>query len=241
MKFQKISYEEKGHIGYIIINDPPANMMTADFFRELILLVRCYVIGSPKQGIIISGRGRHFSSGADVEQLKEIVGTQSLGNSDGSVTAYPVWYLENRNTFNYFYNLDIPVISAINGLCIGSGFELALCSHIRICGQNGILGLPESTFGFLPGVTGTLRYTELMGLGRGMELVLSGATFSAEEGLSLGLVHGVVDKKETLTYCQGLMDAILQSGEKYEKKNTGQYLEAFNKVYYQNRNQAKGL
>lgn len=231
IELNKLTFEEKDDIGYIIINDPPANKMTALFLEEFTYMVRRYIAKSRVKGIIIAGKGRHYSSGADVEQLKEIVSIQSMVDSNNNLVAYPVWYLINRTTFDFFNSLSIPVISAIKGLCIGSGFELALCSHIRICGTGSILGLPESTFGFLPGVTGTLRCVELIGLGKALELVLSGETFSAEEAMEMGLIDGVVNKKETLSYCEDLMKFILQSKSAYSKENISEYIKAFNKNY----------
>ncbi|MBC2581425.1 enoyl-CoA hydratase/isomerase family protein [Clostridium sp. DJ247] len=234
IELNKVSFEEKDDIGYIVINDPPANKMTSLFLKEFIFIVRQYVAQSRVKGIIITGSGRHYSSGADVEQLKEIVATQCMLDSDDNLIAYPMWYQENRATFNFFNALNIPVISAIKGLCIGSGFELALCSHIRICGTGSTLGLPESTFGFLPGVTGTLRYLELIGLGKALELVLSGETFSPEAAMEMGLIDGVVNKKETLTYCEELMRYILQMETPYSKENISEYIESFNKKYKNN-------
>jgi enoyl-CoA hydratase len=231
IELNTIYYEKKDNIGYVVINDPPANKMTALFLSEFIILVREYIVQSRVKGIIISGNGRHYSSGADVEQLKEIFGTQSKLDGNGKLVAYPSWYQENRNTFNYFYNANIPVISAINGLCVGSGTELALSSHLRICGSGSILGLPESSFGFLPGVNGTLRYTELLGLGKALELVLAGETFSAQDAKELGLVDAVVNKRDTMNYCEELMKFIVRSKKQYSKHNAKEYLEGFNKEY----------
>lgn len=228
---KKVSFEEKNNIGYVVINDAPANKMTAKFLEEFIIMVREYIAKSKVQGIIISGKGRHYSSGADVEELKEIVATECMLDCDDNLVAYPIWYLINRTTFDFFNTLDIPVISAIKGLCIGSGFELAMCSHIRICGNGSILGLPESTFGFLPGVTGTLRCLELVGLGKALELVLSGETFTASDAMEMGLIHGVVNKKETLSYAENLMKFILQSENPYSKDRVNEYVENFNKKY----------
>jgi enoyl-CoA hydratase len=228
---EKVCYEEKDGIGYIIINDPPANKMTDVFLKEFIYVVRQYINGARVKGIIITGNGRHYSSGAEVEQLKKIVAEQSIVDDSGNLISYPVWYLENRNTFNYFEQLGIPVISAINGLCIGSGFELALCSHIRICGSGSILGLPESTFGFLPGVTGTLRYVEIMGIGKALEYIITGETFSSDLALELGLIDGIVNKKETLQYCEGLIKFIANKKEGYSKSDKDKHIKEFNSFY----------
>jgi enoyl-CoA hydratase/carnithine racemase len=200
VNLNKIYYEEKDNIGYIVINDPPSNKMTRLFLEELVQLFRETIVNSKVYGIIITGKGRHYSSGADVDELKDMIRC-NLEIKENEIIDYPKCYLEIRDSFNYLNNLSIPVISSINGFCIGSGFELALCSHVRIVGKGSILGLPESTFGILPGVTGTLRYTELLGIGKAMELVLSGENLSSEEAYELGLIDQIVSKKENLKYC----------------------------------------
>jgi enoyl-CoA hydratase len=230
IELDTVYYEIKNDIGYVVINDPPANKMTALFLSEFIGLVRDHIVQSKVKGIIISGSGRHYSSGADVDQLMEIFGTQSKLDGNGKLVAYPAWYQENRNTFNYFYHADIPVISAINGLCVGSGTELALSSHLRICGRGSILGLPESSFGFLPGVNGTLRYTELLGWGKALELVMAGETFSADEAKELGLVDVIVNKKDTMDYCEALIKFIIQHKKEYARNHALEYLEEFQKT-----------
>lgn len=228
VELNTICFEEIDDIGYVIINDPPANKMTSEFLEEFTLLVREYVALSNVKGIIIHGQGRHYSSGADVNLLKEIVGERCKFDGGNNLVGYPIWYLTNRTTFDYFYQLDIPVISGIKGLCFGSGFELALSSHIRICGTGSLISLPESTFGFMPGIAGTLRAVELIGLGKGIEMVLGGGTYTAEEALDLGLVDGVVHKKETLSYCKALMKYILNDEKAYARERAYEYVENFN-------------
>jgi len=230
IELSKVSFEEKDNIGYILINDPPANKMTGVFLKEFIDIVRNYVAKSKVKGIIISGNGRHYSSGADVEELKEIIAVNSKMDNNNLIS-FPTWYQENRATFNFFESLDIPVISAIKGICIGSGMELALCSHIRICANGSTLGLPESTFGFIPGLTGTFRYLELMGLGKAIELILSGETLSAEEARESGLVDCIVNKKEILNYCEELMKYIVHNEVEYSKERIEEYIENFNEIY----------
>ncbi len=234
IELTKVYYEEKDNIGYIVINEPPANKMTSLFLKEFTYLVHEHITQSKVKGIIITGKGRHFCSGADVDQLQEMVATNCIMSSEGDLTAYPVWYVDNRMAFDYFSQLNIPVISAINGFCIGSGFELALCSHIRICGNGAFVGLPESTFGIMPGVTGTLRYLELIGLGKSLELILNGDTFYAEEALKIGVIDGIVNKKETLTYCEKLIRFILEDDKPYSKVNVTEYIKRFNEIYYKN-------
>lgn len=230
VEMNTICFEVSDDIGYVLINDPPANKMTIEFLEEFMILVRDYIALAKIKGIIIYGKGRHYSSGADVNQLKEIVGKGCKFDHHQQLASYPIWYAANRTTFDYFYALDIPVISGIRGLCFGSGFELALASHIRICGKGSLMALPESTFGFLPGIAGTLRAVELMGIGQAIDMILSGRTYTADEALELGLIDAVVHKKETLNFCQELMAYILNDEKKYRKSQAHTYVERFNKI-----------
>lgn len=230
IKMSKVSYEEKNGLGYILIDDPPANKTSIEFLDEFGVIVREYVTQSNVKGIIITGNGRHFSSGADVDKLKEIYSNQTIIDNNGNVVSYPSRYLRDRSSLHYFTNLNKPVISAINGMCIGSGFEIATSSHIRICGKGSIVGLPESTFGFFPGLSGTLRYTECIGLGKALELVLSGETLFAQQAFEIGLVHGIVEKKDLLKYCEDLINYILERPSIYSKKYIQNYIDEFNQL-----------
>lgn len=227
IEFSKVFFEERDEVGYVVLNDPPANRMTEVFWEEIYRLVTEHIAGSKVKGIIIYGNGRHYSSGVEVDRLKSEIARQVKVEELGQFITVPQGYRKDRLAFGFFGTLEIPVISAINGLCIGSGLELALWSHIRICGHGSTLGLPESTFGMIPGLGGTLRSLELCGLGRALEMVLSGQTYTAEEALHLGLVDGVTGKKETLAYCEGLLQFILRNECRYQKKNIPQYLSAF--------------
>lgn len=229
IKYNKIIYEIKEHIGYLILNDPPANKTTGELLGELIQFVRSHLVNSSLKGLIITGSGRHYSSGADVEELKKII-TDNSRMEENQLMSYPACYLENRTAYQFLESLDIPVISAVRGVCIGSGMELALCSHIRICAKGGTLGLPESTFGLLPGLTGTLRCLELMGLGTALELILSGRTLTSEEALGIGLADVIVSKKGLMSYCEGLMQYII-SGGTYKKEQVKEYIRDYNRGY----------
>lgn len=226
IELEKISYEEKDAIGYIVINDPPANKMTPRFFLDMVEIVEKYIDVSKLKGIIIYGEGRHFSSGADVDKLIKVIGETTVVDESGNVKVYAKWYIRFIDTFDKLYKLDIPVISVINGCCVGSGFELALSSHIRICGKGATMGLPESTFGLLPGVLGSIRLTQLVGMSKAMELIFSGQLLNAEEAKACGIVEIIVGKRETLDYAERLMRYIISSGEKYDKACVKQYIKA---------------
>jgi enoyl-CoA hydratase/carnithine racemase len=85
-----------------------------------------------------------------------------------------------------------PVIAAINGVCMGGGFELALACDLRIAGnQVPLIGLPETRIGIFPGGGGTQRLPRMIGEARALEFILRGQTVDAEGALALGLVNTV--------------------------------------------------
>jgi enoyl-CoA hydratase len=87
-----------------------------------------------------------------------------------------------------------PVIAAINGLCMGGGFELSLACDMRIAGRTvEAIGLPETRVGIFPGGGGTQRLPRVIGEAKALEFILRGRTVGGEEAAALGLVHEAVD------------------------------------------------
>jgi enoyl-CoA hydratase/carnithine racemase len=174
----------ENNIGRLTINQPPANSMTMAFFREFRLLMN-HIQSIPRlKAIIITGNGRHYSSGADISELLEQVDHQTM--------------LENYRAFLSLEQSAIPVISAIRGVCLGSAMELALCSHFRICVPDSVLGLPESTYNLIPGIGGAHRIAKLTGKAQAISLVLGGNTFSGADALQMGIVDAIVSKDKLM-------------------------------------------
>ncbi|MEI7895971.1 MAG: enoyl-CoA hydratase/isomerase family protein [bacterium] len=171
-------------IGRITLCQPPSNTMTMGFFEEMQLLVQTISKTDGLKAIIISGSGRHYSSGANISELLVNLDDQKM--------------LDNYRAFVMLEQLKTPVISAIRGVCLGSAFELALFSHFRFCADDAVLGLPESTFNLMPGLGGIQRVAALAGKAKAVEIILRGITFSAADALEMGLVDAVVPKGEVL-------------------------------------------
>jgi enoyl-CoA hydratase/carnithine racemase len=167
-------------IGRLTLNQPPSNTMTMEFFRDLRSLMHQISTLRNLKAIVISGNGRHYSSGADISELLKHAGDRNM--------------IGNYQAFHTLDQLEIPVISAIRGVCLGSAFELALFSHFRICAEDAVLGLPESSYNLMPGLGGIQRLAAIAGKARAMELILRGCTFSAAEALEMMLVDAVVPK-----------------------------------------------
>jgi len=171
-------------------------------------------------GIIVRGTGRHFSSGADLDDLISPVRRED-SNRDGGESAL---FLENLRSFIFFEELRIPVIAAISGVCLGSGLELALFCHGRICGSGSVLGLPETGFGLMPGCGGIQKINAIAGRSRALELILSGASFTAEEALKWNIIDAIVPKKAVVAAAVKLIKSI---GDDYNRHGIKSYISRF--------------
>jgi enoyl-CoA hydratase len=86
--------------------------------------------------------------------------------------------------------IDKPVIAAINGLCMGGGFELSLACDLRIAGSTvAAIGLPETRLGIFPGGGGTQRLPRIIGEARALEMILRGLTVTGAVAHEMGIVH----------------------------------------------------
>jgi enoyl-CoA hydratase/carnithine racemase len=192
-----VRFEIKDQIGYLVLNAPPENRMTTQFFTKLherINEIEC--IDSIK-GLIICSEGRHFSSGADLKDLAKVVSgkkAENLCTMDYQKSTLD----ENVKIFSSLSNLKIPVIAAIHGVCIGSALELVLCADIRICEHRTTLGFPEVQFNLMPGCGGTVRLPLLTGVGTALNLMLTGDLIGADDAFTYGVVDIVVERKKAV-------------------------------------------
>jgi enoyl-CoA hydratase/carnithine racemase len=193
-EFNTVIYDEVDNVGHIVINIPPANKMTPDFLIEITEVIEEYALKRPIIGIIIYGNGRSFSSGADVEKLQNFI-TSSCSEENKEI---PDWYIKIKYAFWHLHTANIPVVSAVKGVCIGSGFELALSSNMCIVEKGAMVGFPEVTFDLMPGMSGTIYSIETMGRFKALEFILSGKMVFIRSENDLELVDLVVEKNLSL-------------------------------------------
>jgi enoyl-CoA hydratase/carnithine racemase len=137
--------------------------------------------------VVLTGSGRAFSAGADVDELQE--------RTPEAVLDY---YAATGRVYEQLAALPQPTLSAIGGYCLGGGLELALATDFRIADETAVFGFPEVSLGILPSSGGTERVTRLLGPARAKELILLRARIDAHEALAWGLVSEVVPAGEAL-------------------------------------------
>jgi len=175
----------EGPVATLLLDAPPGNPTDRAFFEALGHLVRDVLPGLAVDGLVVRGRGRHFSSGADVDELRSRV---VEGPAEPVLDALAA----HASALSALEDLPYPVVAAIDGCCLGSGLELALACRARVATERALLGLPEVTFGLMPGCGGTVRLPARVGLGAAIDLALTGRFVEAPEALRLGLVDAVV-------------------------------------------------
>jgi enoyl-CoA hydratase len=217
-----LSFSLKGGIGHLELCKPPANQMTTEFFSEFNPLVDELRIMDGLEAIIISSKGRHFSSGADLDELLEgVVETDTAIHAEKN----EIWEKNSERNYRsllFFEETEIPVIAAIRGVCIGSAFELALYCHFRFSGEDAVFGLPESTFNLMPGLGGIRKIDALCGQAKAIELALRGNTFGAEEALQIHLVDRIIPRRRIVEFSLAFARKVKKN---YKKQKALLYLQ----------------
>jgi len=183
MAFDNLLLERDGASAVITINRPKVlnalNTQTVDELRRAILDLKQ---DAAVRAVILTGAGeKSFVAGADINELA----VQSpTGGREHALTG--------QHVFDLVENMGKPVIAAINGYALGGGCELAMACTLRIAADTAKIGQPEIALGLIPGYAGTQRLPRLVGKGRAMEMILTGAPIGADEAQRIGLVNRVV-------------------------------------------------
>ena len=187
--YETIVYTVEEQVATITLNRPDVHNAQNDTLRrEMYQAFSGLITDDDVKVIVVTGAGdRAFSAGADIREFVE--------------PASPTQLRERRKRIEYRSMMDRcpqPIIAAINGFALGGGLELALACDIRIAAENATLGLTEVNLAIIPGGGGTQRLPRLVGKGKALEMILTGARIPAAEALRIGLVERVVPTGEAL-------------------------------------------
>lgn len=197
--YNTLIYEKKDDMGVLTVNRPDKlNALSNELTEELESFLDEAEKDADLRVLVITGAGeKAFVAGADINELVE---RDAIMGRD--VSRF------RQDLFSRIENLPIPVIAAVNGYALGGGLELALACNIRIASEKVQFGAPEVKLGIIPGDGGTQRLPRLIGLGRAMELVLTGDFIDAAEAYRIGLVNRVVPHEELMENVMALAKKI---------------------------------
>jgi len=154
------------------------------------------------RAVILRGAGeKAFVAGADIDELSSM-------NSISGVAVSRI----GQEVFRAIELFPKPVIAAIAGYALGGGCELALACHLRVASEKARFGLPEVGLGIIPGYGGTVRLARLVGLGRAIELTLTGDMIEAERAQAIGLVSLVAKPDAVIDEAKALARRITKNG-----------------------------
>jgi len=197
--FENCSYDvDADGVAVMTIDNPPMNTLGRKTKSDITRNVLQAVADPRVRVILLTGKGRAFVAGADIEELKRF---KTL--DDGIELAHRGYRMTNT-----IEEADKPIIAVINGFCLGGGLELAMSCHMRIASEKARLGLPEITLGLIPGFAGTQRLPRIVGKAKGLEMILSGAHYSAKEAWEMGLVNKVVPHDRLMEEAKALARTI---------------------------------
>jgi enoyl-CoA hydratase len=193
-----------GRIATVTINRPEKlNALNAPCKAELKELFTSLKGDAGVDAVILTGSGeKAFVAGTDIGELT------TLDAVTGKAFA-----ADGQAVFDLIQHLGKPVIAAVNGYALGGGCELALACHLRIASENARFGQPEVNLGIIPGYGGTQRLARLVGVGRALEMILTGNPIDAPEAFRIGLVNKVVPGADLLATAEAMARTILGKGQ----------------------------
>ncbi|KAH9614687.1 hypothetical protein KSS87_007804 [Heliosperma pusillum] len=147
------------------------------------------IINPPVNALAIPRGSGMFCGGMDINVFEKI-------QKNGDLSLLPDMSVDL--VVNVIEDGRKPSVAAIQGLALGGGLELAMGCHARVSAPKAQLGLPELSLGVIPGFGGTQRLPRLVGLKKGVEMMLSSRTITSEEGQKLGIIDAVVPPQELL-------------------------------------------
>jgi (methylthio)acryloyl-CoA hydratase len=176
-----LAAELHGSVAVLKLNRPDKRNALDD---ETIIGIEQFFTSLPDGigAVLLAGEGEHFSAGLDLSELNERDVTQGIEHS-------ALWH----RAFEKIQFGKVPVVAVLHGAVVGGGLELAAATHIRVAERSAYYALPEGSRGIYVGGGGSVRLPPLIGVARMMDMMLTGRTYSAEEGQAIGLTTYLVE------------------------------------------------
>ena len=185
-------------IAEIRLNRPTAiNAMNTDFWRELPAIINTLDNLGSVRVVILSASGKHFTAGMDL-QVFEGMTTEDNIEPARAAEKQRRWIMALQDVFSALETARMPVISAIQGACIGGGVDMICATDIRLCTSNAFFNIKETELGITADIGTLQRILHVMPSGLARELAYTSRNFAADEALKCGFVNNVYDSQEEM-------------------------------------------
>ncbi len=201
MEFECIMYEKEEGVATIKLNRPQVlNAMNKQLWLDFQVALEDVQNDPEIKALIITGEGRAFSTGADLKDSKE-----------RSIEDYRDYLVELQETSRKIIRFEKPIIAAINGYALGSGYELALACDIRLAAEEAKIGSPEAKV--TSSVTGgAMRLVQdLIGPGKAKELLFTSEYIDGKEAERIGLVNKAVPADQLMEKAKEMAKKIAEN------------------------------
>ena len=194
MAYRNLEIANRGAVRVITVNRPDKlNALNRDTLNELLIAFTQAAQDDAVRAVVLTGAGDFFSVGGDVKAMSDRPGGDVL--EEGEVHDPMV----SRRIVNRLLELDKPVISAINGDCIGLAATIALLCDISVMASDARIGDTHvSRVGLVAGDGGTVIWPLLIGVNKAKEYLMRGTLLRGAEAERIGLVNHCVDKAQVL-------------------------------------------
>ncbi|NRA72893.1 MAG: crotonase/enoyl-CoA hydratase family protein [Gammaproteobacteria bacterium] len=209
MNYQTLTVSLENHIAHVVLNRPEQfNAMNTDFWRELPAAVHAVDQQGNARVIVISSTGKHFSAGMDLAVFTTSNTIPMDGDPSRMAENLRRAVLQLQDAFNVLENARIPVLTAIQGGCIGGAIDMISASDSRYCTQDAFFTIKETQLGMTADLGTMQRLPHLIPQGIMRELAYTGRKFDAQEAKEIGLVNKVYPDQESML--EGVMEIAKQ-------------------------------
>ena len=189
MAYEQIVTEVVGRVGVLRLNRPEKlNAWTSQMAAEIQDQMNSWNDDSDIGAILVTGEGRAFCAGADIDGFSERVESNREGQGEQLA--------RGGASFTHFIRESKPTVAAINGYAVGVGLTMILPFDIRIASSKALLSIRFIKMGLMPELGSTRLLAELVGLGNATDMCLTGRMVGADEAATMGLVSAVTEPDE---------------------------------------------
>ncbi|MBM4313419.1 MAG: enoyl-CoA hydratase/isomerase family protein [Deltaproteobacteria bacterium] len=196
MSYQHIKTDHADGMARITLARPKHNVLNIEMMNELNAALSSCASDMELKCVVLSGEGPSWCAGVDVGEHHPAMVAEMMAAFNG--------------IFENMEKIDVPLIAAVHGACLGGGMELAIACDIIVASSRATFGQPEIRLGFFPPYA-AIRLPQLVGTARTIEICATGKIYSADEAKAMGMISQVAGEEAFGDAVQGVVGSLLLS------------------------------